>query len=66
MAPRTIKMNEWVPEQIKPETSLESKMTKLKLSSFRHILRRQGSLEKTLMPGEIEGRGRGKTKNEVD
>ena len=32
--------------QIKPEISLEAKMTKLKLSYFRHIMRRQGSLGK--------------------
>ena len=42
-------------EQIKPETSLEAKMTKLKLSYFRYILRRQGSLEKTVMLVKIEG-----------
>lgn len=33
-------------EHIKPETLLEAKMTKPKLSHFRHIMRRQGSLEK--------------------
>ena len=30
-------------------------MTKLKLPYFQHILRRQGSLEKTRMPGKAEG-----------
>ena len=30
-------------------------MTKLRLSSFGHTMRRQGSLEKTIMIGKIEG-----------
>lgn len=38
-------------EQIKPETLLEAKMTKLKLSYFGHIMRRQGYLEKTVILG---------------
>ena len=44
------RMNKWVLEQIKPETSLEAKMTKPKLSYFG-----QGSLEKTVMLEKIEG-----------
>ena len=47
-------MKKRVPEQIKPETSLQAKMTTLKLSCFGHIMRRQGSLEKTTMLGRIE------------
>ena len=33
-------------------------MLKLKLQYFGHLMRRADSLEKTLMPGKIEGRGR--------
>ena len=33
-------------------------MLKLKLQSFGHLMRRTDSLEKTLMLGKIEGRGR--------
>ena len=33
-------------------------MLKLKLQYFGHLMRRTGSLEKTLMPGKIEGRRR--------
>lgn len=48
----------WVLEQMKPEISLEANMTKLKLSYFGHIMRRQSPLEKAMMPGKIEGRRR--------
>ena len=34
-------------------------MLKLKLQYFGHLMRRTESLEKTLMPGKIEGRRRG-------
>ena len=33
-------------------------MLKLKLQYFGHLMQRAGSLEKTLMLGKIEGRGR--------
>ena len=33
-------------------------MLKLKLQYFSHLMRRASSLEKTLMPGKIEGRRR--------
>ena len=33
-------------------------MLKLKLQSFGHVMQRAESLEKTLMPGKIEGRKR--------
>ena len=33
-------------------------MLKLKLQSFGHLMQRSDSLEKTLMPGKIEGRRR--------
>lgn len=45
----TRKLNKWTLEPIKPETLLQEKMTELKLSHFRHIMRYQGSLEKTIM-----------------
>ena len=43
---------------ISPEYSLEGLMLKLKLQYFGHLMRRTDSLEKTLMLGKIEGRGR--------
>lgn len=38
----TRKANKYVLRQIKAETSLEAKKTKLKLSDFRHIIKRWG------------------------
>ena len=35
-------------------------MLKLKLQHFGHLIQRSDSLEKTLMLGKIEGRGRGR------
>ena len=37
---------------------MEGMMLKLKLQNFGHLIRRVDSLEKTLMLGKIEGRGR--------
>ena len=37
---------------------LEGLMLKLKLQYFGHLMQRADSLEKTLMPGKIEGRRR--------
>ena len=45
-------------KEISPEYSLEGLMLKLKLQYFGHLMRRADSLEKTLMLGKIEGRGR--------
>lgn len=45
-------MNNWVLEHIRPKTSLDEKMTKLKLAYFKHMMRRQYSLEKTIMLGK--------------
>ena len=39
-----------------PEYSLEGLMLKLKLQYFGHLMRRDDSLEKTLLLGKIEGR----------
>ena len=44
--------------EINPEYSLEGLMLNQKLQYFGHLLRRADSLEKTLMPGKIEGRRR--------
>ena len=45
-------------KEINPEYSLEGLMLKLKLQYLGHLMRRVGSLEKTLMLGKIEGRSR--------
>ena len=46
------------PKEINPEYSLEGLMLKLKLQYFGHLMRRDDSLEKTLMLGKTEGRRR--------
>ena len=43
------------PKGDQSECSLEGLMLKLKLQYFGHLMRRTGSLEKTLMLGKIEG-----------
>ena len=50
--------NQSILKEISPEYSLEGLMLKLKLS-FGHLMQRTDSLEKTLMLGKTEGRGRG-------
>ena len=45
-------------KEINPEYSLEQLMLKLKLQYFGHLMRTADSLEKSLMPGKIEGRRR--------
>ena len=45
-------------KKISPEYSLEGLMLKLKLQYFGYLMRRTDSLEKTLMLGKIESRGR--------
>ena len=47
-------------KEISPEYSLEALVLKLKLQYFDHMMQRTDSLEKTLMPGKIEGRRRGR------
>ena len=52
--------NQSILKEISPEYSLEGLMLKLKLQYFGYLMRRTGSLEKTLMLGKIEGaRSRG-------
>ena len=50
--------NQSILKEINPGISLEGMMLKLKLLYFGHLMRRVGSLEKTLMLGGIEGRRR--------
>ena len=54
------------PRAIKPEVSLEPKMMEPGWSYFGHIMKRQDSLEKTLL-GKVEGsKKRGRPKYEMD
>ena len=48
--------NQLILKEINPEYSLEGLMLKLKLQYFGHLMRRDDSLEKTLMLGKIEDR----------
>ena len=50
--------NQSILKEISPGISLERMMLKLKLQYFGHLMRRVGSLEKTLMLGGIGGRRR--------
>ena len=50
--------NQFILKEISPGCSLEELMLKLKLQYFGHLMWRADSLEKTLMLGKIEGRGR--------
>ena len=50
--------NQSILKEVSPECSLEGLMLKLKLHYFAHLMRRTGSLEKTLMLWKIEGRRR--------
>ena len=55
---RARRSNQSVLKEINPEYSLEGLMLKLKLQYVGYLMRRAGSLEKTLMQGKIEGRRR--------
>ena len=50
--------NQSILKEISSEYSLEGLMLKLKLQYFGHLMARADSLEKTLMLGKIEGKGR--------
>ena len=50
--------NQSILKEISPGCSLERLMLSLKLQYFGHLMRRDDSLEKTLMLGKIEGRRR--------
>ena len=51
--------NQSILKEINPGISLEGMMLKLKLQYFGRLMQRIDSLEKTLMLGEIGGRGEG-------
>ena len=51
--------NQSILKEISPGCSLEGLMLKLKLQYFGRLMQRVDSLEKTLMLGEIGGRGEG-------
>lgn len=53
-------MNKLVLEQIKPDMSLESKITKLCLAHFGHIIRRERTLKNNITVGRTEGTRKGK------
>ena len=50
--------NQSILQEISPGISLVGMMLKLKLQYFGHLIQRDDSLEKTLMPGGIGGRRR--------
>ena len=50
--------NQSILKEISPGCSLEGLMLKLNLQYFCHLVGRTDSLEKTLMLGKIEGRGK--------
>ena len=54
----TRRSNQSILKEISPDYSLEGLVLKLKLQYFGHLMQRSDSLEKTLMQGKIEGRGR--------
>ena len=54
----TRRSNQSILEEISPEYSLEGLMMKLKLQYFGHLMLRMDSLEKTLILGKVEDRGR--------
>ena len=54
----TRRSNQSILKEISPGSSLEGMMLKLKLQYFGYLMRRVDSLEKTLMLGEIGGKGR--------
>ena len=45
-------------KEINPEYSLEGQILKLRLQYFGHLMRREDSLEKTLMSGKCDGKRR--------
>ena len=52
------KSNQSILKEISPQYSLEGLMLKLKLQYFDHLMKRVDSLQRILMLGKIEGRGR--------
>ena len=56
--PWTARSSQSILKEINPEYSLEGLMLKLKPHYIDHLIRRANSLEKTLILGKSEGRGR--------
>ena len=56
--PWTARRNQSILKEINPDYSLEELMLKLKLQYLGHLMRRDNSLEKTLMLGRTEGKRR--------
>ena len=54
----TRRSNQSILKEIGPGCSLEGMMLKLKLQYFSHLMQRPDSVEKTLMLGKIEGKGK--------
>ena len=52
------RLNQSILKEISPEYSLEGLMLKVKLQYFGYVMQRTDFLEKTMMPGKIEGRRR--------
>ena len=60
-----LRTNKSVLEEIKPEVPLESRIQRLKLKYFGHVIRKDNSIEKSIMLGKVEGkrrRGRPRTR----
>ena len=55
---RARRSNQSILKEISTEYSSERLMLRLKFKYFGHLMQRTDSLEKTLMLGKIEGRGR--------
>ena len=53
------KTNLSILKEIKPDCSLEGQLLKLRLQYYGHLMKREDSLEKTLMLRKCEGRRRG-------
>ena len=56
--PTTASSNQSILKEMNPEYSVEGLMLNLKFQSFGHLMPRADSLEKTLMLGKTDGRGR--------
>ena len=57
--------NQSVLKEINPEYSLEGLIQKLMFQYFGHLMRRDNSLEKTLMLGKTEPEGEGGEEDEM-
>ena len=57
--------NQSIRKEISPEYSLEGLTLKLNFQYFGHLMQRADSLQKTLMLGEVEGKEKGTTEDEM-